>query len=53
MDSISLKARATLRELMGRAARERLHELTERSFQISEEKEEQSVDNEAAAEGHT
>ena len=31
MDSISLKARATLRELKGRAARERLDELTERS----------------------
>ena len=53
MDSVSLKARATFRELKGRAARERLEELTERSVQIFEEEEEQSIDNEAATEGGT
>ena len=53
MDSISLKARTTLRELKERAARERLEELTERSVQIFDEEEEQSIDNEAAEEGGT
>ena len=48
MDSISLKARATFKK---RAARERLQELTERSFQIFVEEEEQSIDHEDAAEG--
>ena len=43
MDSV-----ATLRELKERAARERLEELTERSVQIFEGEEEQSIDNEAA-----
>ena len=43
MDSV-----ATLKELKERAARERLEELAERSVQIFEEEEEQSVDNEAA-----
>ena len=51
MNSVSLKVEATLRELKERAARERLEKLTERSVQISEEEEEQSTDNEAAAEG--
>ena len=51
MNSVSLKAEATLRELKERAARERLEKLTERSVQIFEEEEEQSIDNEAAAEG--
>ena len=45
MDSV-----ATLRELKERAARDRIEELTERSVQILEEEEEQSIDNEAAAE---
>ena len=45
MDSV-----ATLRELKERAARERIEELTERSVQILEEEEEQSIDNEAAEE---
>ena len=53
MYSVSLKARATLRELKERAARKRLEELTERSVQIFEDKEEQSIGNEAAAEGGT
>ena len=53
MDSVGLKARTTLRELKGRAARDRLEEMTERSVQIFEEKEEQSIDNEAAAEEGT
>ena len=43
MDSV-----ATLRELKERAARDRIEELTERSVQILEEEEEQSIDNEAA-----
>ena len=51
--SVSLKARATLRELKERAARKRLEELTERSVQIFEDEEEQSIGNEAAAEGGT
>ena len=41
---------ATLRELKERAARDRIEELTERSVQILEEEEEQSIDNEAAEE---
>ena len=45
MDSV-----ATLRELKERAARDRIEELTERSVQILEEQEEQSIDNEAAEE---
>ena len=45
MDSV-----ATLRELKERAARDRIEELTERSVQILEEEEEQSIDNEAAEE---
>ena len=53
MISVSLKVRATLRQLKERAARERLKELTDRSVQIFEEEEEQSIDNEAAAEGGT
>ena len=55
MDSVSLKARATLRELKERAARERdrLEELTEMSVQIFEEEEEQSIENAAAAERGT
>ena len=53
MYSVSLKARATLRELKERAARKRLKELTERSVQIFEDEEEQSIGNEAAAEGGT
>ena len=48
MDSV-----ATFRELKERAVRESLEEMTERSVQISEEEEEQSTDNEAAAEGGT
>ena len=51
MNSVSLKVEATLRELKERAARERLEKLTERSVQIFEEEEEQSIDNEAVAEG--
>ena len=43
MDSV-----ATLKELKERAARERLEELTEWLVQISEEEEEQYIDNEAA-----
>ena len=46
MDSV-----ATLRELKERAARDRLEELTEKSVQIFEEEKEQSIDNEAPAEG--
>ena len=42
-----------LRELKERAAIERLEELTERSVQTFEEEEEQSIDNEAAAEEGT
>ena len=45
MDSV-----ATLRELKERAARDRIEELTEKSVQILEEEEEQSIDNEAAEE---
>ena len=41
MDSV-----ATLRELKERAARQRLEELTEWLLQISEEEEEQYIDNE-------
>ena len=48
MDSV-----ATLRELKERAARDWLEELTEKSVQIFEEEKEQSIDNEAAAEGGT
>ena len=48
MDSV-----ATLRELKERAARDRIEELTERSVQILEEQEEQSIDNEAAEEWGT
>ena len=53
MDSVSLKARASLREFKERAARERFEELTERSVQIFEEEEEESIDNKAVAEGGT
>ena len=42
-----------LRELKERAARERLEELTKRLVQIFGEEEEQSIDNEATAEGGT
>ena len=42
-----------LRELKERAARERLEEVIKRLVQIFEEEEEQSNDNEAAAEGGT
>ena len=42
-----------MRELQESAARERLAELTERSVQIFEHEEDQSIDNEAAAEGGT
>ena len=42
-----------LRELKERAARERLEEVSKRLVQIFEEEEEQSNDNEAAAEGGT
>ena len=42
-----------LRELKERTARERLEELTKRLVQIFGEEEEQSIDNEAAAEGGT
>ena len=44
---------ATVRELQKSAARERFEELTERSVQIFQHEEEQSIDNEAAAEGGT
>ena len=44
---------ATVRELQKSAARERLEELTERSVQIFQHEEEQSIDNEATAEGGT
>ena len=44
---------ATVRELQKSAARERLEELTERSVQIFQHEEEQSIENEAAAEGGT
>ena len=44
---------STLRELKERAATEKLEEVTERSVQIFEEEEEQSIDNEAAVEGGT
>ena len=44
---------AMLRELKEWAARERLEQLTERLVQIFEQEEEQSIDNEVAAEGST
>ena len=50
---IKIDSVATVRELQESAARERLEELTERSVQIFEHEEEQSIDNEAAAEGGT
>ena len=50
---IKIDSVATVRELQESAARERLEELTERSVQIFEHEEEQSIDNEAAAEGDT
>ena len=53
MKKIKIDSVATVRELQESAARERLEELTERSVQIFEHEEEQSIDIEAAAEGGT
>ena len=53
MKKTKIDSVATVRELQKSAARERFEELTERSVQIFQHEEEQSIDNEAAAEGGT